>query len=484
MPAQLEAKPFNAEPPHDLDNRIRGGLLIVEMSARRPGDFDGATVGHHLNADRVKADAWRLADVANHSDLVARRENDHKWLRPVSPEGRLIASQIQAIGLARDGDAVDVLYPQGLGQRQAARLDLSSQLLSDDSGARGEEVGLAGDGVHDRVELVLSAVDNLPNSRVDMASGSPHSWKEQYDSPFAGQVVWITGAASGIGAHLSTRFAAAGATVAALDVDQAGLDALCGQSQGISAVTVDVGSWEATSASCERLVDDLGPPRVAVANAGIAPAWVPVIDADPAEWSRVIEVNLTGAFHIAKAASRHLRETAPSSLLFTSSVMGLGAGPGGAAYQASKHAVVGLMRTLANELGPDGVRVNALCPGWVNTPMLDADIAEADGDRDAEISLRVRNHLLPRLIEPEDVAEVALFLASPAGAVITGISLPVDAGMLEERQWTVQGSSWAQYPGRSVESAPIAAGTPGMNRALQGRCDLSTRVQARVQVGR
>jgi len=90
---------------------------------------------------------------------------------------------------------------------------------------------------------------------------------------------------------------------------------------------------------------------------------------------------------------------------------------------------------MANELGAAGVRVNALCPGWVNTPMLDEDIAESGGDRDTEVAIRTRQHLLPGLVEPEDVAAAALFLASPAASRMTGVALPVDAGMMQQRQW-------------------------------------------------
>jgi 3-hydroxybutyrate dehydrogenase len=260
---------------------------------------------------------------------------------------------------------------------------------------------------------------------------------------FTGHVVWVTGAASGIGASISDAFAASGAEVAAIDINEQGLDQLRDRVAGdaITPAVCDISAWEETRAACERLIDGLGPPSVVVANAGISPAaWVSVDKLDPGDWLRVLSVNLTGAFHIAKAACRHLCKTAPSSLLFTSSASGLGAGPGGAAYYASKHGVIGLMRTMANELGRDGVRVNALCPGWVNTPMLEEDIAESGGSRETEIALRVKQHLLPQLVEPEDVAQAALFLASPAGSAITGVAMPVDAGILEQRQWIYR--SW------------------------------------------
>ena len=115
------------------------------------------------------------------------------------------------------------------------------------------------------------------------------------------------------------------------------------------------------------LRERLGPASVVVANAGIVLTGDHVVDLDPAEWRRVIEVNLTGAFLTAKAAIPQLREAGGGSLILISSVCGLTTSPGYGAYNASKHGVIGLMRTLANELARDGVTVNAICPGWVRT---------------------------------------------------------------------------------------------------------------------
>jgi NAD(P)-dependent dehydrogenase (short-subunit alcohol dehydrogenase family) len=254
--------------------------------------------------------------------------------------------------------------------------------------------------------------------------------------PLAGKVAWVTGAGSGIGAAIAAGFVAAGATVVAIDRNADKLTALAERhGDAVATATVDVTSLEQLAGAAAEAVERLGPPHAVMANAGIAPVWNGVAEADEGEWREVIDINLTGAFLTAKVAAPLLLRSVPSTLLFTSSVMGLGAGPGGVAYHASKHGVIGLMRSVAAELSPAGVRVNALCPGWVETPMLDEDIAEAGGDRKEEVALRASQHLIPDLIQPQDVAAAAVFLCSDAAGRLTGVALPVDGGMLEQRQW-------------------------------------------------
>jgi 3-oxoacyl-[acyl-carrier protein] reductase len=121
-------------------------------------------------------------------------------------------------------------------------------------------------------------------------------------------------------------------------------------------------------------------------------------------------------------------------LILVSSVCGLTASAGFGAYNASKHGVIGLMRTLANELGPDGVTVNAVCPGWVRTPMLGASIEDADADPE---NLRdfTDMTLIRRLTESEEVTAAIVFLASRGARSITGAVLPIDGGLMETRAW-------------------------------------------------
>jgi NAD(P)-dependent dehydrogenase (short-subunit alcohol dehydrogenase family) len=250
--------------------------------------------------------------------------------------------------------------------------------------------------------------------------------------------VWVTGAASGMGASHAQRFAALGDRVGCWDVRAEALEDLVtgirASGGEAEAVVADVSDWAQVKGGAARLREGLGPVEVVVANAGIVLTGEHVEDLDPAGWKRVLDVNLTGAFLTAKAAIPQLRAAGAGSMILISSVCGLTTSPGYVAYNASKHGVIGLMRTLANELSPDGITVNAVCPGWVRTPMLDTSVeqaAAASGDSDAF----ARMHLIERLIEPTEVTDAVVWLASPGARMVTGVALPVDGGLLESRAW-------------------------------------------------
>jgi NAD(P)-dependent dehydrogenase (short-subunit alcohol dehydrogenase family) len=252
------------------------------------------------------------------------------------------------------------------------------------------------------------------------------------------RTVWVTGAASGMGAAHARRFAELGDRVGCWDVQAEALEEVVqgiraggGQAEGVVA---DVTDWEAVQAGAARLGEALGPAEVVVANAGIILSGEPIEELDPADWQRVIDVNLTGAFLTAKAAIPQLRRADDGALILVSSVCGLTASVGFGAYNASKHGVVGLMRTLANELGPDGITVNAVCPGWVRTPMLGASVEDA-GVAGDDLGAFTRMSLIERLIEPEEVTEAVVWLASPGARMVTGTALPVDGGLMEKRAW-------------------------------------------------
>jgi len=241
-----------------------------------------------------------------------------------------------------------------------------------------------------------------------------------------------------MGAAHARRFAELGDRVGCLDVQAETLEEVV---QGIRAhgglaqgVVADVTDWEALQAGAETLREALGPAEVVVANAGIILSGERIEELDPGAWQRVIDVNLTGAFLTARAAIPQLREAGDGSLILVSSVCGLTASAGFGAYNASKHGVIGLMRTLANELGADGITVNAVCPGWVRTPMLGASDEDAGVSGD-DLAAFTRMNLIERLIEPEDVTEAVVWLASDGARMVTGTALPVDAGLMEKRAW-------------------------------------------------
>jgi NAD(P)-dependent dehydrogenase (short-subunit alcohol dehydrogenase family) len=253
-----------------------------------------------------------------------------------------------------------------------------------------------------------------------------------------GRAVWVTGAASGMGAAHARRFAELGDRVGCLDLDGQRLattvKAIRDEGGEATGVVADVTDWTGLGKAAAELHNSLGPASVVVANAGVIRDGEHIEQLEPSEWQRVIDVNLTGAFLTAKMAIPQLRAAEDASLILVSSVCGLTASAGFGAYNASKHAVIGLARTLANELGPDGITVNAVCPGWVRTPMLQHSLDAAGADP-SELGAFTSMSLIERLIEPEEVTEAVVWLASPSASAVTGVALPVDLGLMEKRAW-------------------------------------------------
>ena len=262
---------------------------------------------------------------------------------------------------------------------------------------------------------------------------------------FEGHAVWVTGAARGQGACQVKRFAAAGARVGCIDIDAEGLAQVANDIRArggeVAIAHADVSRWIDVADAARELQTALGDVDVVVANAGIVGDLAPVETLEPASWARVIGVNLTGAFHIAKAAVPQLRRSTAGSIVLTASAASFFAYPDYSAYSASKHGILGLMRALANELGGFGVRVNAVCPGWVDTPMLDHEAAAAGLSREAAVAGWVREHLIERLVTPDEVADAVLWLSSRAAAMVTGVALPVDGGQLVRRGFAPEGGS-------------------------------------------
>lgn len=248
-----------------------------------------------------------------------------------------------------------------------------------------------------------------------------------------GRTVLITGAASGMGACFARRFAEHGDAVGCLDASPAVLELAAEIEAGggtAHAVVADVTDPAAVEIGGAEIEGRLGPASAAVLAAGVKAAATPIAELEPAEWDRVVGVNLNGVFVTMKAAIGQLRRAGGGSIVVISSAAGLAAGPGYAAYYASKHGTIGLMRTAANELATDSIRVNAVCPGWVDTPMFDAEAADMGWDRERAIREFAGDHLIKRLIEPDEVADVVLWLASPQSSMVTGVALPVDGGAL------------------------------------------------------
>jgi 3-oxoacyl-[acyl-carrier protein] reductase len=242
-----------------------------------------------------------------------------------------------------------------------------------------------------------------------------------------GKAALVTGAGSGIGRAVACRFAAEGAQVAVVDLDSDRAEAVAGELRGESlAIAANVADPEAVEQMVAQTVDRFGRLDVVVNNAGVAQAAKPFLETSQEEWDRVLAVNLTALFLVAKAAVPVMRRQGEGAIVVTASIAAARPRPGIAAYVASKAGAIGLTRALALELAGDGIRVNAISPVAVRTPML-KEFGFGDDER-ATIERVEQTIPLGRIIEPEDVAAAAAYLASDDARCITGITLNVDGG--------------------------------------------------------
>lgn len=242
-----------------------------------------------------------------------------------------------------------------------------------------------------------------------------------------GRTAVVTGAGRGLGRAIADRFAAAGASVWAVDRP----DALPPEGAFAGRLGVDLAGPEAEPALA-RLAGELGRVDVLAAIAGVVPPWRRVAALERGEWDAVFAVNVWGVALTLKVFAGPLAAARGSAVLMAS-LNGFRAHPDQTLYTASKHAVVGLARAAALDLGRDGVRVNALAPGPIRTAALEQRAASrhaAGGPPPQEVfAAYAAATALGRLATPEDVAEAALFLVSPAAAGITGAVLPVECGL-------------------------------------------------------
>jgi (+)-trans-carveol dehydrogenase len=271
----------------------------------------------------------------------------------------------------------------------------------------------------------------------------------------AGKVAFITGAARGQGRSHAIRLAQEGADIIAVDLaGQIGsvpypmatpddlaetvkeVEAL---DRRIVATQADVRDYAAVKAALDDGVTQLGHLDIVSANAGIF-SFGTLDQLGETEWRDMIDVNLTGVWHTAKAAIPHLRAAGGGSMILTSSGLGLEGMPNVGHYVTAKHGIVGLMRTLALELAPDMIRVNSLHPTTVNTDMIQnaatyelfaSDLPEAERTREV-VSERFQsiNALPIPWVEPVDISNAVLWLASDESRYVTGVTLPIDAGEL------------------------------------------------------
>ena len=231
------------------------------------------------------------------------------------------------------------------------------------------------------------------------------------------RVVLVTGAASGIGREIAERFVREGARVTGFD------------RAGDVAITGDVRSPADVERAVATVVDAEGRIDVLVNSAGvreIGDVYTMATD----EWDNVIAVNLSGTFYCCQAAAQRMRATGGGAIVNISSVGGLIGLAHRPAYTAAKHGVVGLTKSLARDLGPAGIRVNAICPGLIRTPLTEQYFAEAAFEEGLQT-------VVPqgRAGVPADVADAAVYLASDQSAYVSGIALTVDGGWLAEKSF-------------------------------------------------
>ena len=259
--------------------------------------------------------------------------------------------------------------------------------------------------------------------------------RQRADSqPLAGMRAVVTGGGSGIGLAVARRLGAMGATLALIGRDRGRLDralAELGGGAGHDAIACDVGDAEAVARTFSALANRDRPLQVLVNSAGSA-ASARFADTSPQLWDQMLRVNLNGVFHCTRAALSALREAPFGRVVNVASTAGLAGYPYVAAYCAAKHGVVGMTRSLALELARTRVTVNAVCPGYTDTAIVDeaiASIAATTGRSAGEArEALVSRNPQRRLVAPDEVADAVAWLCLPASQAITGQAISISGG--------------------------------------------------------
>ena len=255
---------------------------------------------------------------------------------------------------------------------------------------------------------------------------------------FTGKVAIVTGGGSGIGETIAQVFAREGADIVVGDVNLASaekvIEEIARTGKKGMAVKMDV----SLKVDVDRLADEtlraFGKIDILINNAGITQLPLSILDLDLETWQRVTDIDYKGTYLCSRRIGREMVRQKSGSIINISSIVGLASAPL-VAYSPAKSAVIMLTKILATEWGRFNVRVNAIAPGYTLTPLLKGMIER--GERNPEMILK--RTPMGRMVEPEDIANAALFLASDKARCITGVTLPVDAGFLADGAWTVYG---------------------------------------------
>jgi NAD(P)-dependent dehydrogenase (short-subunit alcohol dehydrogenase family) len=248
--------------------------------------------------------------------------------------------------------------------------------------------------------------------------------------PFENKVALITGAASGLGLATAKAFAEAGAAVVLADWDEkevkAAAQGLADQGHETLAVRCDVSDDEQVEAMVNVAVATFGRLDAAYNNAGVQGVLAETADSPRDDYDRVMGVNLRGVWSCMKFELQQMREQGSGAIVNCSSLGGLVGGNQRGTYHAAKHGVIGFTKSAALEYATQGIRVNAVCPGMIHTPMFDKMIAEGQGD---ELNAMLKANVpMGRMGRPEEIADAVLWLCSSAASYVTGQSISVDGG--------------------------------------------------------
>jgi len=237
----------------------------------------------------------------------------------------------------------------------------------------------------------------------------------------------VSGGASGIGLAVARLALARGARACLLDRNRAALDAACAElGEGAWPVVCDVADPAAVGVAVAQAAERLGGLDALVNSAGVD-SLTPLEQLSDAEWSRTLAINLTGPMLLCRAALPHLRRAGGGSIVNVSSGAGLSPLRNRTAYCASKAGVIMFGKALAIEVAGDGIRVNAVCPGAVDTPLFRTSY-EDNADPEGELARIRERYALRRVAQPEELAEAILYLSGPGASYITGTALAVDGG--------------------------------------------------------
>lgn len=245
---------------------------------------------------------------------------------------------------------------------------------------------------------------------------------------FQGKAVIITGGAGGIGKTAVRIFAKEGAMVMVADLSEQGCKDICDEVTNLGYTAAYLSGDLAEKSYCEQLithtVEMFGGLDILVNNAGIIPRGT-ILETTDEMWFAALNINLTAVFYLCRAAIPHMKKQGSGAIVNTSSTWGVYPGPGHLAYCTSKGAVAALTRNLGRDHAPDNIRINAVCPNEVNTPMLRSGFAKRGFDPDKAVEQLNKTVPLGRIAEPEDIADVIAFLASSDARYIAGTTVEI-----------------------------------------------------------